>query len=312
MNKQLNKIDFRNAFFDEMYNIALKNKKLIFLTGDVSAYSLPKFKKKFPSRFYNLGITEQSMVTIASGLAMNKKKVFMFSMIPFITMRCYEHIKIDICSHNLPITLIGLGSGLSFDRDGHSAQSIFDIGVMRMLPELNIFNPSDAISTAKICKILSKNKEPSYIRLDKSQQKIIYKKNENFNSNFKLIGKSKDMCLISTGIMVHKCFKLSEMLRKKNIFVSILDLYKLKPLNEKNILNTLKKFKKIVIIDENTFSGGISSIFSEIFIKNNFFKKTMFFHLKNKQTLQFYGSREWLHRKHLIDEKYIYKKIIKF
>ena len=75
MNKQSNKIDFRNAFFDEMYNIALKNKKLIFLTGDISAYSLPKFKKKFPSRFYNLGLTEQSMVTIASGLAMNKKKV---------------------------------------------------------------------------------------------------------------------------------------------------------------------------------------------------------------------------------------------
>lgn len=308
MNNSSRKIDFRNAFFDEMYNISLNNKKLIFLTGDISAYSLPKFQKKFPDRFYNLGITEQSMVTIASGLAMNNKKVFMFSMIPFLTMRCYEHIKIDICSHKLPVTLIGLGSGLSYDTDGHSAQATFDIGVMRMLPELSIFNPSDATSAAKMCKILSTNKEPSYIRLDKSQQKIIYNKNENFDSNFKLIGKDKNICLISTGIMVHQCIELSKMLKRKNIYSSVLDLYKLKPINEKKILNTLKDFKKIIIIDENTFSGGIASIIAEIFTKNNFKKTTQFFCLKNEQNLK-YGTRDWLHKEHCVDLNYIYKKI---
>ena len=248
------------------------------------------------------------MVTIASGLAMNNKKVFMFSMIPFVTMRCYEHIKIDICSHKLPVTLIGLGSGLSYDTDGHSAQATFDIGVMRMLPELSIFNPSDATSAAKICKILSVNKVPSYIRLDKSQQKIIYNKKENFNSNFKLIGKKKDLCLISTGVMVHKCLELTKMLEGKGIFSSVLDLYKLKPINERNILNTLKRFKKIAVIDENTFSGGISSIISEIFAKNNFTKPIQFFCLKNEQCFK-YGSRDWLHKKYSIDLKSIYKKI---
>ena len=92
-----NKIDFRNAFFDEMYAISKKNNKIVFLTADISAYSLPKFKKDFPEKFYNVGIAEQGMVNIATGLAMNKKKVFIFSMIPFLTMRCFEHIKINIC-----------------------------------------------------------------------------------------------------------------------------------------------------------------------------------------------------------------------
>ena len=126
----MNKIDFRNAFFDEMFSVAKKEKILVFLTGDISAHSLPKFEKKFPSRFYNLGVAEQNMITVSTGLAMNKKKVFVFSMIPFLTMRCYEHIKIDICSHNLPVVLIGIGSGLSYDTDGHSAQAIFDIGII--------------------------------------------------------------------------------------------------------------------------------------------------------------------------------------
>ena len=224
-------------------------------------------------------------------------------------MRCYEHIKIDICSHNLPVALIGLGSGFSYDTDGHSAQATFDIGVMRMLPELTIFNPSDAISTKKICQILSKNKNPSYIRLDKSKQKIIYNRNEKFNSNFKLIGKKKDLCLISTGVMVHKCITLLKMLEKKRIFSSVLDLYKLKPINESKLINTLKKFKKIVIVDENTFAGCISSIISEILVKNNFVKPIRFFCIKNEQCFN-YGSREWLHKKYSLNVEYIYNELV--
>ena len=146
------KIDFRNAFFDKMYEIAFENDDLVFLTGDISAHSLPKFKKKFPSRFYNTGIAEQNMITTAAGLAMDNKKVFAYSMIPFITMRCYEHIKVDICSMNLPVTLIGLGSGLSYNNDGPTAHGTIDIALMRILPELTIFNPSDPISTSGISK----------------------------------------------------------------------------------------------------------------------------------------------------------------
>ena len=107
---------------------------------------------------------------------------------------------------------------------------------------------------------------------------------------------------------MHKCIQLAQMLKEKNIFSSVLDLYKLKPINEKEILNTLKKFKKIIIIDENTFSGGISSIISEIFVKNNFSKPTQFFCLKNEQNLK-YGTRDWLRKEHCVDLNYIYKKI---
>ena len=96
------------------------------------------------------------MINIATGLAMNNK-AFIFSTIPFLTMRCYEHIKINVCGHNLPIVLVGLGSGLSYDTAGHSAQAIIDIGLRRMLPELEIYNPSDSISTKKICEIVSKS-----------------------------------------------------------------------------------------------------------------------------------------------------------
>ncbi len=305
----MNKIDFRNAFFDEMFSVAKKEKNLVFLTGDISAHSLPKFEKKFPSRFYNLGVAEQNMITVSTGLAMNKKKVFVFSMIPFLTMRCYEHIKIDICSHNLPVVLIGIGSGLSYDTDGHSAQAIFDIGIMRMLPELEIYNPSDPVSTKKICKILSKCKKPAYIRLDKSQQKPLYKNSDNFNSNFKIFKSKAKSCIISTGTMVHKCLEVKNHFQKKNKNLDVIDLFKVKPIVENKLLRLLKKYKNIYIVDENTFSGGISSILSEIFVRNNFNKKISFFCLKNTQDVGSYGSREWLRKRNRIDNLSIINKI---
>lgn len=307
----MKKTDYRNAFFDEMFEQAKKNKNLIFLTGDISAHSLPKFQKKYPTRFYNLGIAEQNMITVATGLAMNKKKVFAFSMIPFLTMRCFEHIKIDICSHNLPVVLIGIGSGLSYDTDGHSAQAIFDIGVMRMLPEMEIYNPSDAISTKNVCKIISRSKKPAYIRLDKSQQFPLYNEKETFNSDFKVFKNRGKDCIISTGIMTHTSLKVRNELNRLNLKIDIIDLIKIKPLKENILINLLKKYNNIFVIDENTFSGGISSILSEMFTKNNFKKKINFYCLKNTQDVGFYGNREWLQKRNGLDTNFLFKMIKK-
>jgi transketolase len=307
----MKKTDYRNAFFDEMFEQAKKNKDLIFLTGDISAHSLPKFQKKYPTRFYNLGVAEQNMITVATGLAMNKKKVFVFSMIPFLTMRCFEHIKIDICSHNLPVVLIGIGSGLSYDTDGHSAQAIFDIGVMRMLPEIEIYNPSDSISTKNICKIVSKSKKPAYIRLDKSQQFPIYNEKETFNSGFKVFKSRSKNCIVSTGIMTHKSLEIKNELKKSNLNIDVIDLIKIKPLKEKILINILKRYKKIFVIDENTFSGGIGSILSEILIKNNLNMHISFYCLKNTQDVGFYGNREWLQKRNGLDTNFLLKTIQK-
>jgi transketolase len=245
------KIDFRNAFFDKMYEIAIEKDDLVFLTGDISAHSLPKFSERFPSRFYNAGIAEQNMIATAAGLAMDNKKVFTYSMIPFITMRCFEHIKVDICSMNLPVTLIGEGSGLSYNNDGPTAHGTIDIALMRILPELTIFNPCDPISTASIATLSYENSGPTYVRLDKSKQEAIYDINQNFEIGLNLFERGNDLCIISTGIMVHKALELSTMLRESRVNASVIDLYRLKPLNNNVIVDYISQFKRIVTLEEN-------------------------------------------------------------
>ena len=304
MNNNLNKIDFRNSFFDRMYEIAKTNESLVFLTADISAHSIGKFRKNFPNRFYNLGISEQNMITVASGLAMNNKIVFAYSMIPFITMRCFEHIKVDISSMNLPITLIGLGSGLSYNNDGPSAHGIIDIGLIRLLPNITILNPSDPISCAKFADIAFKNQSPTYVRLDKSQQLVIYGENEKFDQGFYFFDRGNTICIISTGIMVHKALELSNYLNSISIKTSVIDLYKLKPIDKSNLIKTISKFEFISILEENSSIGGLGSIISELLTDYNIVIPLKKFNLGDLHCFD-YASREWLHKKYKIDNETI-------
>jgi len=145
---KMSDIDIRDAFFDEIYKCAAKDKNVIFIAADMDAFSLRKYKKDLPDQYINIGVAEQNMIAVAAGLALCGKKVFLYAIIPFITFRCLEHIKVNICSMNLPVAIIGVGSGLSFGFDGPTHHAVQDIAVMRVLPEIEILNPSDSASSA--------------------------------------------------------------------------------------------------------------------------------------------------------------------
>ena len=203
-------VDIRDAFFDEIYDIASKDKDVIFITADADAFSLRKYKQDFPDQFINVGVAEQNMVLIATGLALSGKKVFIYSIIPFITMRCYEHIKANICSMDLDVTIIGCGAGLSFSKDGPTHHAIHDIGVMRVLPEMTILNPCDAESAKFSARYSYENKSPKYVRIDKGVFDDIYSFNEGMDG-IKVVSEVKDVTLISTGYMTHKCLEVQKL-----------------------------------------------------------------------------------------------------
>lgn len=305
------KIDFRNAFFDEFYNIASKNKDIIFLAADTDADSLVRFRKNFPKQFFNTGVTEQNAISVAAGLAKSGKKVFVYSMVPFITLRCFEQIKIDICSMNLQVCLVGLGTGLSFSYYGSAGHGVIDIAVMRTLPEMRILNPSDPISAAKAANIVHKKKGPSYVRLHKEPRQTIYSKNFKFNSEYFFLKKEKKFCIITSGLMTNVALKIYWSLKKENIKVSVLDIFQIKPLNQKKIAKDLSKFSKIVTIEDNSIIGGIGTIFSDIITDFNLNIKLKKFAIKDEQTFK-YGDTEWLLKQYNLDSSYLIKSIKKY
>src|SRR3989338_1388709 len=142
---KISNIDIRDAFFDELFEIAKDDSNVVFITADMGAQSLIRFKGSLSSQFINVGVAEQNMISIAAGLALVGKKVFVYTIIPFATLRCYEQIRNDLCCMNLPVTIIGVGPGFCYASDGPTHHATQDIAVMRVLPEITILNPSDSI-----------------------------------------------------------------------------------------------------------------------------------------------------------------------
>ena len=159
----------RNAFAEEITNLAQKDKKIVLLSGDIGNKLFDKFRAKFPHRFYNCGIAEACMTGVASGIAHLGLSPITYTIATFNTARCLEQIKLDICYPNLPVIIVGTGAGLSYASLGATHHSLDDIAFLRTIPNLNILCPSDPNEVKKLLKDALKMKGPVYLRLGKKK-----------------------------------------------------------------------------------------------------------------------------------------------
>ena len=291
--KQHTIIDIRDAFFDALYDIAKSDRHVIFLTADMGAWSLNRFKEDMPGQFINVGIAEQNMVSVAAGLALGGKKVFIYSIVPFVTERCFEQIKIDVCTMQLPVTIIGTGPGLTYAPDGPTHHAIEDVSVMRALPGMTIFSPCDQYAAAAVADLAYACDDPVYVRIDKGKQSIRYNKNTDFAQGAISLLAGTDILLISTGVMTHKAMELADKLKERGIQPGVIDLFRIKPLSEDLLEAEIRKYKSIVTLEEHTLIGGIGSAISELM-----HDKGIILPLKRvgipDQYCHKYGSREWM------------------
>lgn len=298
--------DIRDAVFDTIYEIAREDKNFIFIADDMDAFSLKRYKKDFPKQYINIGVAEQNMIDLAAGLAVSGKTVCCFGIASYVTARCYEQIKFSISSMSLPVMIVGIGAGFSFNFDGPSHQGTIDLGIMRLLPEMTIFNPSDDKSATEAVKISYKLKKPTYIRLDKGVLPRIYSEKE-AKKGYRIIKKLSKLNIITTGIITSTVLKALDELKLNNI--GLVDLYQIKPLPKYFVRNVLKPSSKILTIEEHSILGGLSTIISEQITQNNL--RNIYFKSLGIKDHQFdvFGSREWLLGLNGLDVKNI-KKII--
>ncbi len=202
----------RNSFSEEITSLAKKNKKIVLLSGDIGNRIFDKFKKKYPDRFYNCGVAEACMTGVAAGISKIGLHPITYTIATFNTLRNFEQIKLDLCYPNLRSIIVGTGAGLSYSSLGSTHHSLEDIALMRTLPNMTIFCPSDPNEVKKILRSALKVKGPVYIRLGK--------KNEPHFGNRKKIG-SSDLILkgsknliISVGNILAESIKASKILTK--------------------------------------------------------------------------------------------------
>jgi len=262
-----NKISMRDSFFDEIYNLAKEDKDIIVVSADMGAPALDKFRKDFGGQFINIGIAEHNLIAIATGLAAEGKKVFTYAIAPFITSRCHEFIKVDVSLMNIPINLVGVGTGFGYDDSGPTHHTTEDISIMRALPNLEILSPSDSVMAGAFAKLAYESKSPVYIRLERQIMPVNYKESDSFERGFEELRRGDETVIISTGNMVHRALEVYEHF-KGNQKIGVIDLYRLKPLNT-DLKDTLSSYKRIISLEEHLLDGGLGSIISEIVTDNN-------------------------------------------
>ena len=300
-----NNVATRKAYGNVLANLASVDNKVLALDAEVSNSTYSKnVKKNNPNQFIECFIAEQNMIGMALGLSKKGFNVFASSFSAFLS-RAHDQIRMaSLSSPNFSIC--GSHSGISIGQDGSSQMGLEDIAMFRSLPNSLIFYPSDANSTEKLTNLAYKTKGLKYIRTTRADTPIIYNRKEKFElGDFKVLEKTGNYVLAGSGITLHECLKASEILKNKGIKVCVIDLYCIKPFNEKKFINFINKHgKKIVLVEDHYKEGGIGEMILSV-IKNTDIKMK---HLAINK-IPHSGRPDQLLKSHEIDSQAIIKAV---
>ncbi|MBI1175212.1 MAG: transketolase [Sideroxydans sp.] len=248
----------RNAFADELTRLGVDDPRLVLLSGDIGNKLFDKFKDKNEGRFFNCGIAEANMMGVAAGMALSGLRPIVYTITPFTTTRCYEQIRVDACYHNVPIIIVGTGSGLSYAELGPTHHSCEDLAILRVLPNMTVMAPADEVELRQCIRAALKQDGPVYIRIGKKGEQIIPKNDDNFEIGRSItVREGSDVCLIGTGTLMPTVLEAAEMLAAAGITARVESFHTIKPLDEKALGDILSSYPVVAVVEEHSRIGGL-------------------------------------------------------
>ena len=268
-------LEFRTTFIQTLIELARKDDRIFLLTPDMGYSVLEKFREEFPDRFLNCGIAEQNTISIAAGLAASGKIVFVYSIIPFVTMRCFEQVRLDLAYNNSNVKLVGVGAGFTYGSAGTSHHAIEDIAIMRSIPNMTVLCPGDPIETRELIKRSYERYGPIYIRLGKNGEAKIHSEDMRINIGDTIqIKNGRDMILLTTSNTLELAKTWVDEWDDEGINVGLVSIPTLKPFNSKFIEELLKQNIPILSLEEHNIIGGLGSAVAEVIAESQ--KKVIF------------------------------------
>ena len=260
------KIATRQSYGEALRDLGKENENIVVFDADLAeATKTSLFKKEFPNRFFDMGISEQDMVSTAAGISTCNKIPYVSSFAMFLAGRAYEQIRNSVGYPHLNVKLCATHAGITVGEDGATHQCLEDISLMREIPGMTVMCTSDDIQTKWAVKEISKINGPVYLRLCRLASPIIYDDGTTFEIGKAVqIGDGNDATIIATGITVSEAIKAKEELLKEGINVRVLDIHTIKPIDKEAIIKCAKETKKIITIEDHNIIGGLSSAVCEV------------------------------------------------
>lgn len=268
MNSEVKK-PTRQSYGEALVELGKENENIVVLDADVStATKTNLFARKFEDRFFDMGIAEQDMMSTAAGFATCDKIPYASTFAVFAAGRAYDQIRNSICYPNLNVKICATHSGVTVGEDGATHQMLEDISMMRTLPNMTVMCTSDDVQTKWAVKEISKIKGPVYLRLSRMATPIIYEENQSFEIGKAIqIGEGTDATIIATGDVVTEAIKAKEELEKQGIYIRVIDIHTIKPIDREIIVKSAKETKKIITIEDHNIIGGLGSAVCEVLVE---------------------------------------------
>lgn len=271
----LKPLAMRDVLLERIWQAMAEDENIFFTTADFGSPVLDKIRSDFPNRFVNVGIAEQNLINVSAGLALEGYTVFAYAIAPFITMRCYEQIRVNLALLSevrpMNINLIGVGAGYSYVVSGPTHQCYEDITLMRTLPNFKVLSPSDHVCSGEFFDLCINTKGPKYLRLDAQVLPIIYKNTlPNLDMGFHVHHNDGGVCLIATGYMLHTALAVAEKLRASGYLVGVIDLFNISNFDADKLQAEIEAYSGIVTLEEGFRGrGGVDAMFFEFISRRN-------------------------------------------
>lgn len=249
------KVDMRDAFFFSLIEEARKDESIVILTGDHGAFPLVDFAKELPKQFFNVGIAEQNMVSVAAGLAAVGLTPFVYGIAPFISIRALEQLTLDVCANGLPVNVVSVGAGFTYSTDGPTHHGLQDLAAVSTIPGITILNSSDPANTSQFARQALTARSPHYIRIEKEKLNNLGRAEslkEAIEKGFSIVesSASAQVAVVASGIMSHLAVEVAEALRDSfSIPVDVLDLHQLAPWPTE-LSSTLRAYESVYVIED--------------------------------------------------------------
>ena len=267
----MNKIPNRQVICDVLMDWAGSDRDIVVLCSDSrGSASMTPFAETYPEQFVETGIAEQNLVSISAGMAKAGKKPYAASPACFLSTRSYEQAKVDVAYSNTNVKLIGISGGISYGALGMSHHSAQDFAAMCAIPNMRVYVPSDRHQTRKLMEALVQDEKPAYIRVGRNPVEDIY---EEGRVPFEMdrataVCEGTDIAMIACGEMVRPAKQAAELLKKHGISAAVLDMYCLKPLDEKAVIAAAEGVRAVITVEEHAPFGGLGSMVSQVLGRN--------------------------------------------
>lgn len=261
--------EMRQALADALVKVAETDDRIVVLEADLmSCHATKSFKAAYPDRFINVGIAEQNLIGVSAGLATMGKIPFAYSFGPFATRRCYDQIFISVAYAKQPVKIVGTDPGVTAEANGGTHMPFEDMSLMRAIPKMVCFEPTDATMIETALPEIIKHNGPVYIRMPRKKQEKVYDEIKDFTLGKGIkVRDGKDVTIIASGIMVSRAIEAADILGEEGVSVRVINMHTWKPIDEEAIISAVKETGAIVTAENHSTNGGLGSAVAEVVVE---------------------------------------------